>query len=131
MKFPIDFEAKVKVPPGPAGTGYPYRISARDLMDNFRFAAVEIPATTPSGNPNAITEVVSPSGRSISVDLSAISSGSSITEVTGTVGLGSAAAFTGSVTAGVLTLNLVLPYKIIRMCNGDGTSSDINVVVLP
>lgn len=36
-KLPVDFEKKVKQPPSADGTGYPYRISASDLMENFRF----------------------------------------------------------------------------------------------
>ena len=35
--LPVDFEAKVKMPPQPAGNGYPYTISARDLMVNFKY----------------------------------------------------------------------------------------------
>jgi hypothetical protein len=33
--LPVDFEAKVKLPGSGGGTGYPYQISAGDLMDNF------------------------------------------------------------------------------------------------
>lgn len=43
MKFPIDFEQKAKLPPQPNGAGYPYRLSAKDLMENFKYAALEIP----------------------------------------------------------------------------------------
>jgi hypothetical protein len=34
-KLPIDFEQKVKMPPPVGGRGYPYQLSAKDLMDNF------------------------------------------------------------------------------------------------
>lgn len=42
MDLPIDFEKKVRLPAQPGNGGYPYRISARDLMLNFRFAALEV-----------------------------------------------------------------------------------------
>lgn len=35
QKLPVDFEGKVKTPPPPNGAGYPYQISAKDLMANF------------------------------------------------------------------------------------------------
>lgn len=41
-KQPVDFEQKSKVAPSPNGTGYPYRLSARDLMSNFVFSAIEV-----------------------------------------------------------------------------------------
>lgn len=34
-KLPVDFEKKVKHPPGVDGKGYPYQLSAKDLMLNF------------------------------------------------------------------------------------------------
>ena len=34
-KLPVDFEKKVKQPPGVDGRGYPYQLSAKDLMLNF------------------------------------------------------------------------------------------------
>lgn len=42
MKFPIDFEQKVKEPPQIDGRLYPYQISAKHLMDNFRYAALQV-----------------------------------------------------------------------------------------
>ena len=36
-RLPVDFEAKVKMPRPANGVGYPYQISARDLMANFRY----------------------------------------------------------------------------------------------
>jgi hypothetical protein len=42
MKFPIDFEQKAALPPAPNGTGYPYKLSAKDLMANFNFAAAQV-----------------------------------------------------------------------------------------
>ncbi len=36
-KLPVDFELKVKLPPPVGGAGYPYQISARDLMANFKY----------------------------------------------------------------------------------------------
>jgi len=41
IKLPIDFEQKVKAAPSANGTGYPYRISASDLMKNFTYAALD------------------------------------------------------------------------------------------
>ena len=35
-KLPHDFEQKVRMPPAIGGKGYPYQLSAKDLMDNFR-----------------------------------------------------------------------------------------------
>ena len=46
--LPVDFEARVKMPPPPAGKGYPYTISARDLMLNFNFLLDAI-KTLPDG----------------------------------------------------------------------------------
>jgi hypothetical protein len=36
-KLPVDFEKKVKQPPPPNGAGYPYQLSAKDLMENFKY----------------------------------------------------------------------------------------------
>jgi hypothetical protein len=41
MKFPVDFTEKVKLPAQGGGTGYPYRISAEDLMRDFYYAALD------------------------------------------------------------------------------------------
>jgi hypothetical protein len=41
MSLPVDFEAKIKAPPASSGRGYPYAISAGDLMRNFVYAAGE------------------------------------------------------------------------------------------
>jgi hypothetical protein len=38
--LPIDFEEKVRLPPPANGLGYPYRISASDLMNNFIYASL-------------------------------------------------------------------------------------------
>lgn len=54
MGLPVNFETLAKSPPAVNGGGYPYRISARDLMRNFSYAAVELAATTPGGNANAL-----------------------------------------------------------------------------
>jgi hypothetical protein len=40
MNLPVDFEAKVKAPPGASG-GYPVQLSAADLMKNFSMAALD------------------------------------------------------------------------------------------
>lgn len=41
MEFPVDFTEKVKLPAQGGGTGYPYRISAEDLMRDFHYAALD------------------------------------------------------------------------------------------
>jgi hypothetical protein len=42
LKLPVNFEEKAKLPAGAGGTGYPYRISASDLMKNFAYAALDV-----------------------------------------------------------------------------------------
>ena len=37
MSLPVDFESKVKQAPVVGINGYPYQISARDLMANFKY----------------------------------------------------------------------------------------------
>jgi len=37
MPLPVNFEEKVKAAPAVGGAGYPYRISAGDLMANFKY----------------------------------------------------------------------------------------------
>lgn len=39
IRLPVDFEERVRRPPVAGGAGYPYRISAKDLMDNFKALA--------------------------------------------------------------------------------------------
>jgi hypothetical protein len=46
MKLPVDFEEKVRMPPAINGRSYPYQISARDLMDNFKYAALQVDTTS-------------------------------------------------------------------------------------
>ena len=46
--LPVDFEKKVRESVSPDGTGYPYQISARDLMQDFVFAALEASKETHS-----------------------------------------------------------------------------------
>ena len=41
INLPINFDEKVKMPGDAGGTGYPYRISAKDLMSNFEYAALD------------------------------------------------------------------------------------------
>jgi len=57
----------------------------------------------------------------------------SIDTVSATVvnGGGATAALTGSVSGTTLSLTLTLPTQTISVCNGDGTSTSYNVVVLP
>ena len=47
---PVDFVQKLASKDG----GYPYSISATDLMENFRFATMDVPKQTPSGVENAL-----------------------------------------------------------------------------
>ena len=42
INLPINFDEKVKLPGDAGGTGYPYRISAKDLMANFEYAALDV-----------------------------------------------------------------------------------------
>ena len=42
MDLPVDFEEKAKIVPAPGGSGYPYRISANDLMRNYKYAALQV-----------------------------------------------------------------------------------------
>jgi hypothetical protein len=42
MNLPVDFVKKVQLPPTAGGKGYPYQISARDLMTNFKAVALAI-----------------------------------------------------------------------------------------
>jgi len=37
MSLPVNFEEKVRLPAAVGGAGYPYRISAADLMLNFKY----------------------------------------------------------------------------------------------
>lgn len=46
MNLPVDFEQKVKLPPQVNGRSYPYQISAKDLMQNFRYAALQVAPIT-------------------------------------------------------------------------------------
>lgn len=39
IRLPVDFEERVRRPPVVGGAGYPYLISAKDLMDNFKALA--------------------------------------------------------------------------------------------
>ena len=47
-KIPVDFSEKAKIPPAIGGAGYPYRISAKDLMQNFVHASLEVDTTAHS-----------------------------------------------------------------------------------
>ena len=42
MNLPIDFEAKIRGAKNASGGGYPVQISARDLMANFVYAALDV-----------------------------------------------------------------------------------------
>jgi hypothetical protein len=56
MKIPVDFEQKVKMPAQINGRSYPYQISAKDLMDNFRYAALQVDGES------GFTETITSSG---------------------------------------------------------------------
>ena len=45
MILPVDFEERVKRPKGNNGGDYPYAIKARDLMQNFVYAALDVDAS--------------------------------------------------------------------------------------
>lgn len=40
IKLPVSFKEKVTMPPSADGSGYPYRISANDIDQNFAYAAL-------------------------------------------------------------------------------------------
>jgi len=40
--LPVDFEERAKRPKGATNADYPYSIKARDLMQNFVYAALEV-----------------------------------------------------------------------------------------
>jgi len=63
--LPIDFEEKVRLPPPANGLGYPYRISANDLMQDFVYASPIIEDKTPTGKKNGIlvTEATGQGGK--------------------------------------------------------------------
>lgn len=42
IDLPINFNVKVKMSAGAGGAGYPYRISASDLMANFNYSALDV-----------------------------------------------------------------------------------------
>lgn len=41
IELPVDFTEKAKLPSSVNGSGYPYRISADDLMRDFYYAALD------------------------------------------------------------------------------------------
>jgi hypothetical protein len=43
--FPVDFEERVKLPKGTTNADYPYAIKARDLMQDFVYAALDADET--------------------------------------------------------------------------------------
>jgi len=76
MKIPVDFEQKVKMPAQINGRSYPYQISAKDLMDDFRYAALQVDQTPVGGL--YLTEEISISGeRTVKLDGEAVSGGGS------------------------------------------------------
>jgi hypothetical protein len=40
--IPVDFEERAKRPPGATNADYPYAIKARDLMEDFVYAALDV-----------------------------------------------------------------------------------------
>ena len=56
IKFPVDFERMAKLPPAPDGNGYPYRISAKDLMADFKAAGLLVDDTALGGLFLVVTE---------------------------------------------------------------------------
>lgn len=49
ITWPCDFEEKAKEPAAVGGAGYPYRISAGDLMDNYKALADMVPDGVEAG----------------------------------------------------------------------------------
>jgi hypothetical protein len=80
MKLPIDFEEKVKLPPPANGAGYPYQLSAKDLMDNFKYAALQV--DTDSG----LAEIKNSDGtRTVSLEGSGASGSRTLRDVDGNI----------------------------------------------
>jgi len=50
MSLPVNFEEKVRLPAAVGGAGYPYRISAGDLMKNFNYLDQKELPDPPSGS---------------------------------------------------------------------------------
>ena len=42
IDLPVNFDELVKMPSGAGGKGYPYQISAKDLMKSFHYAALDV-----------------------------------------------------------------------------------------
>ena len=42
MSNPLNFDQLVKMPSDVVGKGYPYQISAKDLMKSFHYAALDV-----------------------------------------------------------------------------------------
>lgn len=76
MKIPIDFRQKAALPPAVNGAGYPYRLSADDLMRNFEYAALDVPEDQGEGLQLVITE--KNGRRTIAADNSTAGTGSLI-----------------------------------------------------
>lgn len=70
MEFPANLEQKAKLPPPPNGKGYPYQLSAKDLMDNFKFAALEVDDSKAGGI--ALKQTVTNGQRKISIVIPAM-----------------------------------------------------------
>lgn len=67
MNLPVDFEQKVKLPPMVNGRSYPYQISAKDLMQDFRYAALQVDGSEVSGL--QLFETIAPDGtRTVKLD---------------------------------------------------------------
>jgi hypothetical protein len=71
-KLPVDFEAKAKLPPPANGAGYPYQLSAADLMQNFNYLLKRVPKGRSKGdilywNGTAWTILPAPGGSTMNV----------------------------------------------------------------
>ena len=71
-KLPHDFEKKVRMAPAVGGKGYPYQLSAKDLMDNFRHVNTGIPDGSEYGRDILVFkggkwEIVKTSAKEVSV----------------------------------------------------------------
>lgn len=67
MNLPVDFEQKVRLPPKINGRSYPYQISAKDLMDDFKYAALQVDGSEVGGL--QLVEEVAPDGtRTVKLD---------------------------------------------------------------
>jgi len=85
-RIPVNFSEKAQTPPAVGGAGYPYRISAKDLMQNFVHATLQVDERPHSSglelHETKTTGEGGYAGRSISIAGTITSSGSGLPAAT-------------------------------------------------